>query len=185
MGCFNATKEDAYDDLRAMKTAVTMKIKEVVRLYEELKDITDEGTKDLDEDSRKIDYDLARTEVMGDLQNWYVTTGETIREKPGMKPAMKVKAAHAYMKKAKAYLRKTTPLGGDEEENVDKEWLEEDREAFPLTIISAEDTALWMKGSIRSGEMGIKERLRNAMGVMDVLSPRRPTEKVRTSTPED
>ena len=99
---------------------------------------------------------------------------------------MKVKVAHAYMKKVKTFLRKTSPLEGTEEEKGDKEWLEEDLEAFPLSIISAEDVAMWMKGPVKLGDGGIRERHRNATnGVMDVLSPRRPSEKLRTSTPED
>ena len=91
---FNATREEAYDDLRAMKMAATTKVQEVVRLYEELKEIPDDGIENLDTASKIDDFNEARGEVMADLKLWYVKTGEVIREKPGSDPELKVKAAH-------------------------------------------------------------------------------------------
>ena len=46
--CFNATTEEAYDDLRATKTAATTKIKEIVKMYEELKDKDAEDIENVD-----------------------------------------------------------------------------------------------------------------------------------------
>ena len=70
--CFNATKEEAYDDLRAMKMAVTTRVQEIIRLYAEFKDIPDEGIEDLEAFSRKTDFNVARSEVIAELQAWYV-----------------------------------------------------------------------------------------------------------------
>ena len=117
---FNATKDEAYDDLRASKLAATTRVQEIVRLYNELKDTSDEGIENLETLSKKDDYNMARSEAIGELQRWYVKMGEVIREKPGTKPAMKIKAAHKFMKKVKAYLRATTPLAGEEEEEDKK-----------------------------------------------------------------
>ena len=154
--CFNATTEEAYDDLRAMKTAITTKAKEVVKIYRELKDIPDDDEdENVDATLRKIEYNSARGEAMEALRNWYVKTGEVIRMKPGTKPAIKIVGAHAFMKVIKGLLRKTTPLGGGVEDEEDTEWLAEDREAFPMKVISAEDIASWAKAPLRAAEGGI------------------------------
>ena len=182
----NATKEEAYDDLRAMKMAATTKVQEVVRLYEELKGASDEGLDNLEAASRIDDYNEARGEVIADLQVWYVKTGEVIREKPGTKPTLKVKAAHSFMKRVKSYLKKTTTLGEEQEGKGEREWLEETREEFPEEIISNEDKELWIKDPVKGYDGGIKERLRGAAAtMMNTMSPKRSSEKIRTSTPED
>ena len=101
--CFNATKTEEYDDLRAMKSAATTKVQEIVRLYKELKDVPDEDIEDLEAYSRKTDYNAARGEVIADLQKWYVRTRDVIKQNPGSKPELKVKATHQYMKRVKAF----------------------------------------------------------------------------------
>ena len=40
----------------------------------------------------------------------------------------KVKGAHIFIRKIKAFLKKTLPLGGEVEKKEDKRWLEEDQE---------------------------------------------------------
>ena len=66
---FNATKAEAYDDLRAAKMAVTTKLQEVVRLYNELKDLPDEGIENMEISGRKDDYNTARSETIQELQS--------------------------------------------------------------------------------------------------------------------
>merc|ERR1712228_804024 len=74
-------------------------------------------------------------------------------------------------------------MGGEDEEEGVTAWLEDVRDEFPQEIITTEEMASWLKGPM---EVGIKERLRKgATGVMDAFSPRRQSEKPRTSTPED
>ena len=169
---FNSTKEEAYDDLRALKIAATTKVQEVVRLFNDLKDLPDEGMESLATSQRKDDYNMARSEVIEELQSWYVKTGEVVRQKPGTRPEMKVRAAHRFMRQVKSFLRGTTPLGGEEEVEADRTWLAEVREAFPAPAEGL--------------QRGLKDRLRSAgSGVLEALSPKRQPEKMRTSTPED
>ena len=41
--CFNGTTDEAYDDLRALQQAASNKVREVSRLYGELKDLKDDN----------------------------------------------------------------------------------------------------------------------------------------------
>ena len=48
--CFNSTQDEAYDDLRARQAAVTTRIREVARLFDELKVTDGEGVGRLNEE---------------------------------------------------------------------------------------------------------------------------------------
>ena len=144
--CFDATTDGAYDDLRALKVAATKKLNVIVRTYETLKMIADDDDLEhLEASTQKWEYNEARVDFMVNLERWYQKSGKTIRERPGNRPTMKVRNTHAYMRKVKRVLRKTTMLGEQEEDEEDKEWLEEEREEFPQEIIPTEVLQQWKR----------------------------------------
>ena len=177
--CFNATTNEAYDDLRAVQSKLSTKIEEVRRIFEELKPSEDKGEESLDPNMRIAAYNEARADVLDELDTWYLNSGRTIAEQPGKRPMLKIAGTHKFLKCAKALLRKTTPIG-EEEDEKDKTWLLEERTTFPEEIISKD----WLQGQGKGPDKGIKERLRGAKGFLEALSPRRNNEKIRTSTPE-
>ena len=87
--CFNGTSDEAYDDLRALQQAASNKVREVLRLYTELKDLKDDSPDQVDVLMRKETYNELREGAIDAVREWYVKTGETIRERPGMRPLSK------------------------------------------------------------------------------------------------
>ena len=78
--CFNGTNDEAYDDLRALQHAASNKVREVSRLYAELKDLEDDNPDQVDVLMRKETYNELREGAIDAVREWYVKTGETIRE---------------------------------------------------------------------------------------------------------
>ena len=177
--CFNSTTNEAYDDLRAIQAKITTRIEEIKRLYEELEPSERQGEESLELSMKRIAYNEARAEVMDELVSWYLSSGSTIAEQPGNRPLLKITGTHTYLKCAKALLRKTKPLGAEEDEK-DRIWLAEERTSFPEEVISKE----WLAEQGKGPDRGLKDRLRGAKGFLESFSPRRNADKVRTSTPE-
>ena len=105
--CFNATTNEAYDDLRAIQSKITTKIGEVRKIYEELKPSEDQGEEDLELNMKLNSYNEARAEILDDLGAWYLRSGQTINEQPGNRPLLKIVGTHKFLKCAKALLAKT------------------------------------------------------------------------------
>ena len=137
----------------------------------------DDDDDDLELTMRCHSYCAARQEVMDLTRSWAKEGANQIAAFPSQRAQERTKRTIDFVNLIKIKLRKTAPIGMEEESPADAEWLETFTTALP------EPDAM----AVAAGEgKGIGDRLRGAASAMftAINSPSKAFASIRTSTPE-
>ena len=137
----------------------------------------DEDDDDLELTMRCHSYCAARQEVMDLTRSWAKEGANQIAAFPGQRAKERTKRTIDFVNLIKIKLRKTAPIGMEEESPEDAEWLD----TFTTTLPAPDELA------IAAGEgKSIGGRLRGAANAMftAINSPAKAFSSIRTSTPE-
>ena len=97
---FDKTKTEAFEDLRAEQSSLLTRIKEMVRLFNDLKD------KEIDDDDLGVTATLqafteSREELIDSLIGWYQKSGRQIVENVDIRSKRRVERVHNFLEGAK------------------------------------------------------------------------------------
>ena len=140
-------------------------------------DSDDDDDDDLELTMRCHSYCAARQEVMDFARSWAKESSNQIAAFPGQRSKERTKRTIDFINLIKIKLRKTTPIGMEQESPEDKEWLEN----FTTTLPEPDEMA-----AAAGEEKGLKNRLRGAANAMfgAINSPAKAFSSIRTSTPD-
>ena len=140
-------------------------------------DDDDDDDNDLELTMRFHTYCAARQDVMDLTRSWAKEGSNQIAAFPGQRDKERTKRTIDFINLIKIKMRKTTPIGMEEESPEDHQWLEN----FTTTLPEPDEMA------VAAGEgKGLKSRLRGAASAMMTAmnSPRKAFSSIRTSTPD-
>ena len=104
---------EAFADLRIEQGTISMRAKEVIRMYEELKGKEDEAD-DLEVTTEMQEYCEGRQALFDAIRDWYRRSGEQIADYPDGRTEDRIRRVHVFFNKIREKLRETRPLGLDE-----------------------------------------------------------------------
>ena len=119
---FEKTCTEAFDDLKAEQISLSTRVDGIVSLYNELRAKL-EGGLPLNASLRTSlsQYTEAREDLIDSISTWYEKSGLAIVANVDLRSKRRVKRVHDFVENMKRELRKTKPLGQEEEEEDEEE----------------------------------------------------------------
>jgi len=137
---FEKTCTEAFDDLKAEQRTISTKVVEIVKLYKELKGKVEEG-EELDASLRTelSLYSDAREDLVDSIMGWYERSGRAIAMNVDSLSKRHVGRVHDFVENMKRDLRKTKPLGKEENKDDDEmeTWIKTRETNFPESIVKS------------------------------------------------
>ena len=131
------TMTEAFSDLRIEQGTISMRAKEVIRLFEELK-AKEEDADDLEVTTEMQEFCEVREALFDAIRDWYKRSGEQIADHPDSRTEDRIRRVHVFFNRIREKLRETRPLGLEEKESeTDKIWLNAKVENFPESVVPA------------------------------------------------
>ena len=132
------TMTEAFADLRVEQGTISLRAKELIKLYEELKGKEDQA-EDLEITTEMQEYCEGRQALFDAIRDWYRRSGEQIADHPDNRTEDRMRRVHVFFNRIREKLRETRPLGLDEKEcETDRIWLNAKVESFPESVVPAE-----------------------------------------------